>query len=218
MEKKNLKTIYGLIFKSGHAVRYVNLITLYRVATSPLLLVLAFTNQLDIFKWMLLASFTTDAIDGFLARKYKATSILGAKLDSIGDDLTILVAVIAVFITYPEFFREEKFIILGMLGLFFLQLFYALAKYKRPTSFHTYLAKAAAILQGFSLLSLFFFETIVYSLFYTASIVTSVELIEEIIIVMLLPEWKNDVKGLFWVLKKRKEKIKRNGNLRFAFH
>lgn len=207
MERKNLNTVYGLIFKSGRAVRLVNLITLYRIVTSPLLLVLACTHQLDIFKWLLLASFLTDAFDGYLARKYKATSILGAKLDSIGDDLTILVSAIAVYIVYPEFFQKKKIIILTLIVLFFVQLLYSLYKYKRPTSFHTLLAKAAAIMQAGFLLSLFFFESIFYPLFYIASIVTALELIEEIIMVFMIKEWRNDVKGLFWLLKNRKQKI-----------
>lgn len=204
MERKNIKTIYGLLFKSSPAVRMVNIITLYRIITSPLLIFLIFLDQLNIFKWLLLASFSTDAIDGRLARKYKAVSILGSKLDSIGDDLTVLVGIIALLKTNPEFIKEQAFVMIGLLGLFFIQLSLSLFKYKKLSSFHTYLAKMAAVSQGFFLLSVFFFETIFYPLFYTALVITAFELIEEIILTLLLPKWKNDVKGLYWVLKKEK--------------
>jgi hypothetical protein len=30
---------------------------------------------------------------------------------------------------------------------------------------------------------------------------TILDLLEEIILVMLIPKWKTDVKGLFWILK-----------------
>lgn len=204
MKKRNLKTINGLLFMSGRAVRIVNIITLYRIITSPLLIILIFSGQLNIFKWLLLASFCTDMIDGYLARKYKAASILGSKLDSIGDDLTVLVAIIALFKTNPEFIREEGLAIIGLLVLFFIQLSLSLLKYKKPSNFHTYLAKTAALLQGVFLLSVFFFETIFYGLFYVATVITAFELIEEIILILLLPKWKNDVKGVYWVLRRKK--------------
>lgn len=204
-ERKSLKTIYGLLFNSGTAVQLVSLITLYRIVTAPLLLFLTFTGHMDIFKWLLLASFSTDAIDGHLARKYNARSILGAKLDSIGDDLTILVAIIALFNTHFYFISEQVVLFSAMLGFFFLQLAYALYKYKKATSFHTYLAKTAAVLQAAFILSTFFFDTVFYPVFFLAAGVTIIELIEEIIIVRLLPKWEADVKGLYWVYKFRKK-------------
>lgn len=205
VKKRNIRTFYSLMFKSGRAVRIVNLITLYRIVTAPLLVVLIFLDQWDIFKWLLLASFSTDAIDGFLARKYKAASILGSKLDSIGDDLTVLVALIGLYKINPVFFREEAFFIILLVALFFVQLFFALYKYKKTTSFHTYLAKLAAVTQGVFLLSVFIFDTTYYPLFYAAAVITALELIEEVIIIFLLPTWKTDVRGLYWALKKKNE-------------
>ena len=45
----------------------------YRVAAAPLLLALLWFNQREIFSWFLLVSYSTDMIDGFLARKLKIT-------------------------------------------------------------------------------------------------------------------------------------------------
>ena len=39
-------------------------------------------------------------------------------------------------------------------------------------------------------------------LFYAAAMITILELIEEIILVKLLPAWETNVKGIYWVLKK----------------
>ena len=38
-----------------------------------------------------------------------------------------------------------------------------------------------------------------------AAIVTGLDLVEEIILILLLPKWETDVKGLFWVLRRRKK-------------
>ena len=81
---------------------------------------------------------------------------MGTRLDSIGDDLTVLVAIIALFVTKFEFIKEQKAIFIILLLLFLVQTIYAFIRYGKITSFHTYLAKTAALLQGIFLLSAFF--------------------------------------------------------------
>jgi CDP-diacylglycerol--glycerol-3-phosphate 3-phosphatidyltransferase len=181
----------------------INGITLYRTVAAPFLLILLFNGQIDVFKWLLGVSFFTDLIDGFLARKFKVTSVLGSKLDSIGDDLTVLVAVIGLFVTKMSFIKQEKIFFLILLSLFIFQVSYAFIRYKKMTSFHTYLAKTAALLQGVFLLLVFFTNEPIMVLFYAAVIVTMLELVEEIILVSMLPRWQANVKGVYWVMKKK---------------
>ena len=181
----------------------INGITLYRVIAAPFLLVLLFTKQYDIFKWLLAVSFFTDLIDGYLARKFKVTSILGTKLDSIGDDLTVLVGLIAMFVLKLEFIKQHVIIFVILLVLFLVQSSYALIRYKKMTNFHTYLAKTAALLQGVFLILVFFTDEPNLILFYAATIVTMLELAEEIILVRMLPKWQANVKGIYWVLKNK---------------
>ena len=87
--------------------RLVNILTYYRLAAAPLLLWLLLDEQPGLFKWLLALSFLTDAIDGFLARKFKVTSVLGARLDSVADDLTIAVAILGIVLYRPDFLRTE---------------------------------------------------------------------------------------------------------------
>jgi len=101
-------------------------------------------------------SFFTDLIDGFLARKFKITSILGSRLDSIGDDLTVLSGIIGLFAFRFSFLKEEVWAMSLLLALFVAQNILAFIKYKKITSFHTYLAKTAAIFQGIFLILIFF--------------------------------------------------------------
>lgn len=183
----------------------INGITAYRLLASFLLAYLVYTRQVDIFKWMLATSFFTDAIDGILARWYKVTSIMGARLDSIADDMTILVAVIGVVRLKPEFVQQELVLIIILLALLVIQLVMALVRYGKISSFHTYLAKIAALLQGGFLILLFFLPEPPLTLFYIASAVTILEIVEEMILVVLLPKWKINVHGLYWALKDRKK-------------
>lgn len=180
----------------------INAITLYRLVASFLLLYLIITDQYDIFKWLLVLSFFTDLIDGWLARKFKVNTKLGAIFDSIADDLTVLVAVIALFVFKPEFIRQNYLPLVILFAVFLVQMVFALIRYRKISSFHTYLAKLAAILQGVFLILIYFLPEWPMVLFYIAVGVTFLELLEEIIIIALKPKWETDVKGLYWVLKK----------------
>jgi len=181
----------------------INGITLYRIVTAPLLIVLLFRGEQELFKWLLGVSFFTDLIDGVLARTFKVTRILGTRLDSVGDDLTVLVAILGLGVLQPQFFIEQWTLLLPLGILFLLQTGFALYRYGKITSFHTYLAKLAALAQGVFLLFFFFFEIIYYPLFYAAAFITMAELAEEIIIVWLLPQWKSNVRGIWWVLQQK---------------
>lgn len=199
----SFKNIRILLFESKTSVRIINLITLYRIVTFPLLIFLILTHHIVAFKWLLLASFITDAIDGYLSRKFDATSVLGAKLDSIGDDLTILAGTVGLFVTQFDFIKNELTPLIILFVIFLIQVGVSLIRYKKMSSFHTYLAKIAAVMTAIFLLSAFFLKRISYSLFYAAYIITLIELIEEIVLVFVIPRWKANVKGLFWVLRRR---------------
>jgi CDP-diacylglycerol--glycerol-3-phosphate 3-phosphatidyltransferase len=185
--------------------KVINGISIYRIIASPVLAYLAFTRNLDLFKWLLLISFLTDLIDGFLARQFKVTSVLGAKLDSIGDDLTIVAAIIGAFVFKFDFIKEEIIPLMILLVLFLIQNTLAFIRYRKMTSFHTYIAKIAAILQGSFFILIFFFSEPLYYLFYTAAIITGLNLIEEIIMILMLPNWEANVKGIYWIMKRKKK-------------
>jgi phosphatidylglycerophosphate synthase len=179
----------------------INGITVYRIIAAPFLVLLIIYDQVDIFKWLLALSFFTDAIDGYLARRYKVTSILGAKLDSIGDDLTVAAAMGGMIVFNPDFFLSQSPVFIGLLCLFAIQTVMAFIRYGKLTNFHTYGAKLAAVSQGVFLILFFFTSQPDMPLFYIAAIITGIELLEEIIIVLVLPQWKTNVKGLYWVIK-----------------
>lgn len=203
MERFN--PFYYLLFQAPRAMRLVNAISFFRVAAFPVLIVLLIVGNLQVFKWLILASFITDAIDGFLARKFKVISILGSRLDSLGDDLAVFASFLGVIVFRRDFLVEQWLPISLMWALFFIQLGFAMARYQKPTSFHTYGAKLATVFQGAFLCSLFFLEETLYPLFYATVAVTCLELIEEILMVGVLPAWRSDIRGLYWALKLRAE-------------
>jgi phosphatidylglycerophosphate synthase len=195
--------LYYLLFESRRPVRLVNTITFVRIVAFPVFIILLFFGRLDIFKWLLVISFLTDALDGYLARRFKATSILGSRMDSLGDDLTIVAAMVGLLVFRTEFFLEQWLDLILLFVLYLAQLFYAFIRYQKLTSFHTYLAKLAAVLQGVFLCSIYFVETPWYWLYYAALFTTALQLLEEIIMVAILRSWKADVRSMYHALYER---------------
>jgi CDP-diacylglycerol--glycerol-3-phosphate 3-phosphatidyltransferase len=129
----------------------------YRIFAAPFLLVLVWLDERSIFTWLLLASYSTDAIDGYLARKLKITSPRGSQLDSFGDQITLIVGLIGLFYFETAFIKTNLTIVLIAFVPYIAQMIIAYLKYGKATAFHTYLAKLSAILQSvFILWSLFF--------------------------------------------------------------
>jgi len=181
----------------------------YRIAAAPLLLILLWLHLREVFTWFLLISYSTDMIDGILARKLKITSARGSQLDSIGDQITFIIGLLGLLIFEFAFINKNYIIILLAFVPYIIQMLLAFKKYQKATSFHTYLAKLSALTQGiFILLSLFFQPF--YGLFYFMIVLGFLETIEEIILISMFKDWVADVKGIYWALrdKRRQAKIK----------
>jgi len=182
----------------------------YRIFAAPFLIVLLWLNQRELFTWFLLISYSTDMIDGFLARKLKITSARGSQLDSFGDQITFAIGLVGLLIFEYEFISKNYLIILIAFSPYLIQMLIAYSKYGKATAFHTYLAKLSALVQGVFILWSLFFEPI-YSLFYGMIVIGLLETIEEITLIFMFDEWVSDVKGILWALKD-KRRLKKGKN------
>jgi CDP-diacylglycerol--glycerol-3-phosphate 3-phosphatidyltransferase len=175
----------------------------YRVVAIPILVSLMWFGEREWFSWMLLISYGTDAIDGFLARRLKITSARGSQLDSIGDQLTLIMGLIGLFFFENSFIAENYLLIIIAFVPYLVQMYIAFVKYGKATAFHTYLAKISAIAQAVFILWLLFFGP-VYWLFYVMIALGVLETIEEITLIFMYDNWVEDVKGYFWALKDKR--------------
>ncbi len=172
----------------------------YRILAVPILVALIWFGEQQIFAWFLLISYSTDAIDGFLARRLKITSARGSQLDSIGDQITLVMGLIGIWFFENDFILENCKLILLAFTPYILQMIIAFRKYGKATAFHTYLAKTSAVVQSVFILWLLFFGP-VYWLFYFMVINGVLETIEEITLIFMYNDWVEDVKGIYWALK-----------------
>lgn len=179
----------------------------YRIAAAPFLVLLIWYDQRLIFSWFLLLSYSTDAIDGFLARSLKITSPRGSQLDSFGDQITLITGLLGLYFFQTEFIIDKLTIILVAFVPYIFQMILAYIKYGKATAFHTYLAKASAVLQSiFILFALFFYPENI--LFYMMIAIGILETIEEITLIFMYDTWASDIKGIYWAYKDKKRSKK----------
>ncbi len=178
----------------------------YRIFAAPFLLLIIWSGNRELFSWLLLLSYSTDMIDGYLARKLKITSPRGSQLDSFGDQLTLFVGFIGLLFFENEFISANYQWILIPFILYFFQMLIAFRKYGKATAFHTYLAKLSAVVQALFILWLLFFGPL-YWLFYSMIVIGIIETIEEILLIYLYPNWVAGVKGYFWARRDQRRTV-----------
>lgn len=175
----------------------------YRIAAIPVLAAALILGSREVFTWLLLISYTTDAIDGQLARRLNLCSARGSQLDSLGDQLTLIAGVIGLALFETQFVLDYIFPIGIALSLYLLQMVIAYFKYGKATAFHTYMAKTSALIQGVFVLWALFFSPIV-ELFWVLIGIGILETVEEITLIFMYPTWVKDVKSYFWARKDKR--------------
>jgi CDP-diacylglycerol--glycerol-3-phosphate 3-phosphatidyltransferase len=183
-----------------------NFISFLRLLSLPLLLYFVWIGNVEAFKWLLLGGLLSDILDGWIARRFKMETALGALLDGTADTGMIVCAIFGIMKFQMPFVREHLVEICILIGGFILARIINVIRYKKiANSFHTYLAKAQAYVMGAFIMTLFLFGYQAY-LFYPAFMLMLAHTIEECIMLILIPEDRPNIKGLYWYLKEGVEK------------
>lgn len=172
-------------------------VSFYRIAAAPFLLLLLLLDDRKLFAILLLISYLSDALDGFLARRLNISTAQGSQLDSVGDQITFIVGFIGIVVFEFQFIEENYILILVIFILNITQQIIAFRKYGKVTAFHTYLAKIAAILQTIFVVWLLLSAPVMW-LFYLLIVVAIIEAIEEIALIFMYKNWVSGVKGIYW--------------------
>jgi cardiolipin synthase len=180
-----------------------NILSLYRMIISPVILFLVWNGNKDLFTLMLSISLITDILDGLIARTFKMATPLGAKLDSIADIFTYTCAAFGLY-RFEFFVVTEHAFTLGLFFLLYVMGFIiGFIRFGRVVGLHIYAFKITGYLQGIFIFILFVFGF--FGWFYYIVIWFGIWAnIEDIIILLLLKKPRSDVKGLYWVIKDNK--------------
>jgi CDP-diacylglycerol--glycerol-3-phosphate 3-phosphatidyltransferase len=183
-----------------------NALSAARIAACPVLVVLAYLHHERAFTWLLVPALLSDIADGLIARVLRLQSKLGALLDSVGDTSLLFASIYGIWTLHPEVIRDHAMAGAIVTGLWIIEMIAAFVLYGRLSSFHTYMSKAAGYLLGIFIGVLFMFGLQTW-LLYVAVAVSVAGNLEELALLRLLPEWRTDVRGVYWVLRERRSAV-----------
>lgn len=180
-----------------------NAITLLRLAAVPLLAWLAWADARQPFAAVLIACLLGDVVDGALARLLRATSAIGAQLDSVADSLLFFATIAGTLVFHPGDVRAHAVAFALVPAAWLAENCAALIRYGRLSSFHTYLSRAAGVAMGL-FVAVLFLRGMDARLLHVAVTLVLLATVEEFLLLWALPEWTANVRGLYWALRARR--------------
>lgn len=172
-----------------------NLISLLRILIAPLLFALAFLQLEFWFLGTLIFSALTDVVDGIIARRYNLITSLGSHLDSWGDFVIYGTMAICAWILWPEITQREILYYALILFSILLPVQVGLVKFGKFTGYHTWSVKIAVFTTFVGYIALY--ADVATWPFVLASLLCIVAGTEEILITLVLPEERTDVRSLW---------------------
>lgn len=174
-----------------------NMLSGFRIVAAPFLLYFAWSGNKNVFLGLLIVSLLSDSIDGYISRKFNITSELGTRLDSWGDMATYLTVPVCAWWLWPKLLKQEAAYVLIAVGSYLLPIIAGVAKFRRLPSYHTWGAKAAAVIMSVAIVTLFTIEN--PWPFRCAAVFQALVACEEILITLRLSQLQENVKSLWHV-------------------
>ena len=173
---------------------FPNLLSALRLVLGVVLFGIAWMGNSAVFIGVLVFAFFLDFIDGPIARRWQQVSELGPKIDSWADFTVYLAFIIGAWWLWPEIFRRELLFI-SLLGLsIVLPALMGLIKFRRATSYHTWLVKVAVVCMAPG--SILLFVGGPAWPFQIATVISVVAGLEEIAITLLLDHPRSDIRSV----------------------
>ena len=180
-----------------------NVISLIRLACMPALLTLAYLGKPFWFLVVLALAFISDALDGYIARRFNLTTALGARLDSWSDFAIYLSLSISVFWLWPNIVNEQFPYIMLVVVSIVIPTLVGLLKFSALSSYHTWFVKFAAACTAVS--SILLFGGYIAWPFQVSSILCIIAATEQIVISIYLPQLRSNVKTLWHVVRHQRK-------------
>jgi cardiolipin synthase (CMP-forming) len=177
-----------------------NLLSLLRIALTPVLLGLIWSADMQGFFWTLAVAFGTDILDGFLARRLGQVTALGASLDGIGDICAVTAAFLGVGFFFPAAARQFGALFAAGFVLFIALQVICFVRYRQPGVLHTWLDKASGVVGSIAILSFFWVGHTTW-LGYLACVMGILAQTEQLAIALTLRSWQTDMVSLWHVLR-----------------
>lgn len=194
------------LIKGESVLNVPNLISLYRLLIFPVILYFALTGREQWYVILLCISLISDVLDGNIARIFKLQTNFGAALDNLADIFTYAMALLGLFLFKWSEIEPHAWILYLFLSVFLLSYLVSFYRFGKIPGLHLYSAVSAGYVQ-----SIFFFVLFVFGfypwMYYLAVGWGAIAYIEKIFILFKLDDIKIGVKGLYWLMKKDRERL-----------
>lgn len=195
-----------ILIKGESVLNVPNLISLYRLLIFPVILYFALTGREQWYVILLCISLISDVLDGNIARIFKLQTNFGAALDNLADIFTYAMALLGLFLFKWSEIEPHAWILYLFLSVFLLSYLVSFYRFGKIPGLHLYSAVSAGYVQ-----SVFFFVLFVFGfypwMYYLAVGWGAIAYIEKIFILFKLDDIKIGVKGLYWLMKKDRERL-----------
>lgn len=154
-----------------------NTLSIIRLLLVPVLWVLALLDMPRCVGVGLLLAGLSDALDGFIARRWRTASAYGSRLDSIADVSVIVSTVFWIALLMPGIILDHKMLVTVWVLLEASAILVGWIKFRRIANLHLYSSKAAgAIAYAFVIVAFIFgYNEVLFYIALAALMVASAE-------------------------------------------
>lgn len=184
--------------KQENLLNVPNALSAYRLFALPFILYAIYTANRNLFILLISINLISDILDGMIARLFNLQTEFGAKLDSVADIGTYLMAFLGMITLEKAFVSSYKIEFIILIALWIIPQLCALIKFRRFPSFHLWSYKVTGYVQGifiFSYFTLGFYQPY----FYLMLLISCLAYLEELILVLMLPQLRSNLKSIFLV-------------------
>jgi CDP-diacylglycerol--glycerol-3-phosphate 3-phosphatidyltransferase len=144
--------------------------------------------------WLVVAALLSDIFDGVLARRWKCDTAGVRLFDSMADTVFYACVAIALWIGQPQILRANAGLLAALLALEAMRFGLDFARFGKPASYHSYLAKTWGLVMAIAVVAAFGWGA--SGLMPVALALGIASDLEGLAMSVVLPVWRKDVKTL----------------------
>lgn len=183
-------------------ITFPNALSMLRLILGFVLFAIIWINKETIFISILVFAFFLDFIDGPIARWTHQTSEFGSRLDSLADFSVYIAFIFGAWWFWPDIIMRELLYVCLLVFSIVVPALIAYIKFRRGSSYHTWLVKLAVACMAPASIVLFIGGPAWP--FQIASVISVFAGLEEIMLTIVLDKPRSDVRSLIHILKQQK--------------
>jgi CDP-diacylglycerol--glycerol-3-phosphate 3-phosphatidyltransferase len=156
---------------------------------------------------MVVGALVSDIYDGVLARRWRCDTAGVRLFDSMADTVFYLCTAAALWVSEPQLWRSYGGLLVVLLGMEAVRFGVDFAKFGKPASYHSYLAKLWGLVMAAVVIGVFALDR--SNVLVPAALVLGIFCnVEGLVMSVMMPVWRKDVKTLAEAWRIRKEVIR----------